>query len=259
MRDKTQYGNLLRQAYKQNFLKKDQWKPIYNMQKQSGHVFWSYEHNGMQWIQGKADIINLMIDLNDFDAYLEIGGRPWSGKSTYNKIKCQYKDSVDICEVNMNKLNLPEGINHYVMRSDDFFDQYGSSKKYDLIFIDGWHEHQQVKREIEYSLKCLNDGGLIILHDMVPPTRDLEADFTCAGTCWRAFADYRKNPNLKMDVLVPPWGTEDCLGFIQKGTQEIFDKEIEYTYEFFIENIESLMNLIDLDIFYKEYILPKSS
>ena len=157
----------------------------------------------------------------------------------------------------MSTVKLDKGANHYVMTSDKFFEIHGDSKKYDIIFIDGWHEHQQVKREIEASLKCLNENGIIVLHDMVPLTRDLEKDFRRTGTCWRAFAEFRKNPDLKMDVLVPPWGTEDCLGFIQKGSQNTFNKKIDYNYEFLLENIEDLMSLIDLDVFYKEYIIPK--
>lgn len=41
---------------------------------------------------------------------------------------------------------------------------------------------------------------------------------------------------------------------LKKGSQEIFEKDIEYSYEFLIENVENLMNLIDLDVFYDEYI-----
>ena len=40
--------------------------------------------------------------------------------------------------------------------------------KLDLIFIDGYHEAEQVKRDFENSLRCLNDGGFIVIHDTLP-------------------------------------------------------------------------------------------
>ena len=255
MRDKTQYGKLLRTAYNSGFTGLEQWRPIYQQQKQNGHVYWSYDHQGRSWIEDKSDIMNILIKLNGYTSYLEIGGQPFAGKnSTYHKVLCKIKDSVDLEGDSFDNSTLPPGHKHYAMSSDDFFNQLSNDTKYDIIFIDAWHEHQQVLRDISNSLNFLSENGIIVLHDMVPLTRDLEKDFKRTGTCWRAFADLRKNKNLKMNTLVPPWGTEDCLGFISLGTQTIFEKDVIYDYEFLLENIEDLMSLIDLDSFYKEYI-----
>lgn len=50
--------------------------------------------------------------------------------------------------------------------SDDFFKE--NKETFDLIFIDGMHECEQVKRDILNSWGCLNDKGVIIVHDCNP-------------------------------------------------------------------------------------------
>lgn len=42
------------------------------------------------------------------------------------------------------------------------------SMKFDLIFIDGLHHADQVERDFNNALACLNDGGRIIIHDTLP-------------------------------------------------------------------------------------------
>jgi predicted O-methyltransferase YrrM len=50
--------------------------------------------------------------------------------------------------------------------SDNFFKM--NNKKFDIIFIDGLHEYDQVKKDINNSLLFLNDDGVIFLHDCMP-------------------------------------------------------------------------------------------
>jgi predicted O-methyltransferase YrrM len=55
--------------------------------------------------------------------------------------------------------------------SDSFFQ---SNKDYfDLFFIDGDHTALQVFKDIENSLKWLNDNGCIVLHDICPLKKNL--------------------------------------------------------------------------------------
>ena len=259
-KDMTSYGELLRIASKQNLHTVDDWKPIINEQRNNAHKFWSFFHGGRQWAEDKANIMNGLIKLNSYQKYLEIGGQPFNGeRSTYYKVDCKFKDSIDPQPLKSNQ-PMPENCQHFSMTSDDFFKNHGGEKKYDIIFIDGFHEHQQVYRDIKNSLDCLNDEGIIVLHDMIPITRDLEKSPRRTGDGWRAFADFRKLKGYKMHVLVPPWGTEDCLGFISKipeSESDVFEKDIVYDYDFLLENVEDLMNTIDLNTFYNLYITEK--
>ena len=50
--------------------------------------------------------------------------------------------------------------------SDNFFKK--NNAKFDIIFIDGLHEYDQVKKDINNSLIFLNDNGVIFLHDCMP-------------------------------------------------------------------------------------------
>jgi len=254
--DKTCFGQLLRSA-RNVHTGVDDWKPVFALQRNNAMAVWQEYHQNRVWLEDKEAVINKFIDLHKCKSYLEIGGQPFAGeRSTYYKVNCEKKDSVDPDPNIPEDVELPNGSTHYKLTSDDFFESIEDTEKlYDIVFIDGWHEHGQVLRDINGALNHLTDNGTIILHDMVPLTRDLEKDPHRTGCCWRAFADLRATrKDLDMSILVPPWGSEDSLGIIRKGSQKLFDKELEYNFDFFLDNIEDLMNLIDLDTFYKKYI-----
>lgn len=52
------------------------------------------------------------------------------------------------------------------MTSDQFFSS--NTDCFDLIFLDGLHTYEQVRKDILNALNCLNQGGAIVLHDMLP-------------------------------------------------------------------------------------------
>jgi hypothetical protein len=107
----------------------------------------------------RTDIINRIIEKYGFSDYLEIGVR--QVEENFNKILAKNKDGVDPFPISEVK---------YKMTSDDFFSKYGSEKKYDLIFVDGLHTHEQSYIDVINSMNCLNQGGVIVMHDCNPPT-----------------------------------------------------------------------------------------
>ena len=102
-------------------------------------------------------LVNHFIALRDFNSYLEIGVRNKS--DMYDKILTSHKASVDPD---------PNAKAEFQMISDEYFTNYDET--FDIIFIDGLHEGEQVKRDISNSLKILNPGGVTLLHDLNPPT-----------------------------------------------------------------------------------------
>ena len=50
------------------------------------------------------------------------------------------------------------------MRSEDFF--AACDRTYGYIYIDGNHSYEGVRRDLESACRCLDDGGLIALHDV---------------------------------------------------------------------------------------------
>lgn len=94
----------------------------------------------------RTDIIQRLIDER---GYLEIGV---FRKENFNKIRCEHKVS--------------EAHADFCTTSDEFFKL--TTTQFDIIFIDGLHEHNQVWRDIQNSLKHLNEGGVIVMHDCMP-------------------------------------------------------------------------------------------
>ena len=100
----------------------------------------------------RFDIINKIIKKKKFESYLEIGCQ---SDVNFSKIIIKNKIGVD-----------PQTGGTHRMTSDDFFKQNKST--FDLIFIDGLHVYEQVLKDIENSLKVLNENGVILIHDCLP-------------------------------------------------------------------------------------------
>ena len=100
----------------------------------------------------RSHIINELISLKKYNSFLEIG---CDKNVNFSNVLISKKIGVD-----------PNSGGTHKMTSDDFFRD--NKEKFDLIFIDGLHETNQVDRDIENSLKFINKGGTILLHDCLP-------------------------------------------------------------------------------------------
>ena len=104
----------------------------------------------------RTDLINHLINKHGLRRYLEIGLQ--NAEINFDKIQCGDKTSVDPDS----KANAS-----HCMTSDVFF-KLKNDKPYDLIFIDGLHTAEQVKKDFENALKVLSPDGFIVLHDCNP-------------------------------------------------------------------------------------------
>lgn len=80
-----------------------------------------------------------------------------------------YKDSVNqkIEEIEFSRDFLREHIKEVEFYNSDsrkFLDQ--CTRKYDVIFIDGDHSYEGVKRDFDGSINLINPGGLMVFHDI---------------------------------------------------------------------------------------------
>lgn len=110
-----------------------------------------------------TQLLNALIDKYGLKSYLEIGVQ--NPANNFDKVNVTGKVGVDPC------LFVKEdtaGNRFYSMSSDDFFSAQCGLTKFDLIFIDGLHHADQVKRDFENSLRCLSDNGFIVIHDVLP-------------------------------------------------------------------------------------------
>ena len=99
----------------------------------------------------------------------------------------------------------------YKMSSDRYFAEYPA--RYDIIFIDGLHEHNQVYRDIIHSLHHLNHDGVIVLHDCCPESEYMQRHCTesqqgtiWTGDVWKAFVKARADLPYEMYVVNVDYG-----------------------------------------------------
>lgn len=133
-----------------------------------------------------TDIINYLVEKNNFKSYLEIGV---GNGENFNNINIQYKEC---CDITNEHLAYDISIN-YIMTSNEMFDNMHISKKFDLIFIDGLHLEKQVDKDIINSLKHLKKNGLILIHDILPGNEkgsinyfDVEYNSCWSGTVYKS-------------------------------------------------------------------------
>ena len=129
----------------------------------------------------RYDTINQVIQNVGAKSYLEIG---FQRGINFALIDCKNKLAVD-----------PNPSSHHpsclVLDSDSFFET--NDQKFDVIFIDGLHVYEQVKRDFENSVQALNKGGAICLHDMSPKNSEYARSFADGGQwngdCYKLVVD----------------------------------------------------------------------
>ena len=115
-------------------------------------------------ITNHTELLNALAEKYSLNNYLEIGVN--NPHNNFYKIKCSNKTGVD-----------PQSSGNGVrsMTSDDYFAAIENNDPkpiFDLIFIDGLHHADQVKRDFENSLRYLSDTGYIVIHDVLPENEE---------------------------------------------------------------------------------------
>jgi hypothetical protein len=194
----------------------------------------------MRW-----DIINYLADNNKYKTYLEIGVQDYY--SNCDKIKVEYKYAVDPA---------PKNKCDFIGTSDEFFAQHDVNSKFDLIFIDGLHQSDQVLKDINNSLAVLSDGGTIVVHDCLPEAEyqqvreDNNREWT--GDVWKAVAILKgTREDLDIKVVDHDWG---C-GIIRRGSQELnkYKTLEDLNWKIFEYSKNSLMGVISPEEFVNKY------
>ena len=106
----------------------------------------------------RFDLINHFIGERGFRSFLEIGT---ANGETFRAVNCERKVSVDPSE--------STGAT-FVMTSDEFFAR--NREKFDIVFVDGFHENEQAYRDVKNALRFRNRNGVIVMHDCHPFSED---------------------------------------------------------------------------------------
>jgi SAM-dependent methyltransferase len=129
-------------------------------------------------------LIQHIIDKYSFSNYLEIG---CDKNQTFSKINILNKVGVD-----------PVSGGTIRDTSDNFFNN--NFNKFDIIFIDGLHHYNQISKDIQNSLKILNNDGFILIHDCLPRTMAHQAvpryRGSWNGDVWKSIVKLRTDKDL---------------------------------------------------------------
>lgn len=187
------------------------------------------------------DIVKFFEKKFNYQSYLEIG---CANDDTFKRIECPIKVGVD-----------PNRGGTIRTTSDDFFRK--NTEKFDLIFIDGLHLHEQVIRDINNSLIFLNENGIILVHDCNPDkiAHQYRHQITGIwnGDVWKAICWFRQRKDLNIYV------TQECsgVGIIRKQPNEnilvLKTKIKNITWSYFVNNRDKLLNLKKWEDIKKDY------
>ena len=186
--------------------------------------------------KNRLDIVQDIINNKNYKKYLEIG---CFNDDLFNHIKCELKVGVD-----------PISGGTVRLKSDEFFKI--NKESFDCIFIDGLHIYHQVKRDIENSLKFLNNNGVILIHDCLPNNFYEQAvprcQWTWNGDVWKAIVECRNNKNLDVYTCYADYG----IGVVfNRPNRNLLDyKKKNYSklkFEEYHRDPYKLMNIIEYD------------
>ena len=186
--------------------------------------------------KNRLEIVQNILNLKKYKSYLEIGTFK---NDLFNHVQCNVKVGVD-----------PVSGGNIRKTSDAFFLE--NNQKFDLIFIDGLHHYEQVKRDIFNSLKFLNNKGIILLHDCLPRNYYYQAvprsQINWNGDTWKAFLEIRNQTIYDTYCC----NADEGIGVILKRDNlNPLNMNIESFHNFnfnkFATNYEKYLNLIEYE------------
>ena len=201
-----------------------------------GKLNYNFPLNYYRW-----DLIEYLIRKNNYSDYLEIG---CDQDQLFSKVKIKNKTGVD-----------PSSGGSVRKNSDDFFKD--NKDKFDIVFIDGLHIYDQVKRDVLNSVDCLKENGIILVHDCMPDNMSKQAvpryRMIWNGDVWKAIVDLRQKENLEIFTCAIDQG----IGIIKKNKNSSIlkiEKSInKLKFEDYYNNYKEYLRVISLEEFKKMF------
>tara|TARA_B100001063_G_scaffold240579_1_gene265798 strand:+ start:1088 stop:1765 length:678 start_codon:yes stop_codon:yes gene_type:complete len=185
----------------------------------------------------RIDLVNYLIKKNNYSEYLEIG---CDDDQLFSKVKIKNKYGVD-----------PVSGGNIRKTSDEFFLE--NKQKFDIVFIDGLHIYNQVKKDILNSINFLKFDGIVLVHDCLPDSVGKQAvpryEMHWNGDVWKAIVDLRQNKDLNIFTCEIDQG----IGIIKKSENTSIlkiDKPIDkLKFKDYFENYKTYLRVISLQKF----------
>ena len=205
----------------------------------------------------RTDLLNHLIKKHGLKSYLEIGLQDAS--QNFDKIECERKVSVDPD---------PNAKATYCMTSDIFFKttSYGLieittkdsdikpeyiDNRFNLIFIDGLHTAEQVKKDFENALEILSPNGFIVLHDCNPEKEEHTIVPRPKPTGHWNGDVYKFAGRLSSFEFFHTVDIDNGCGVFMNVDGGIFPIRHEFDWQYFDKNRKELLNLISWEDFIK--------
>ena len=194
-------------------------------------VSFNFPKNIFRW-----DLIQHIIDKYNYTTYLEIG---CDKDQSFFKIKIDKKIGID-----------PVSGGTIRDTSDNFFKT--NKDKFDIIFIDGLHHYEQVIKDINNSLKILNNNGHILVHDCLPRSIAHQAipryRGSWNGDVWKSIVELRTKKDLEVFTCEIDFG----VGIIRKknNLKPIIIKTNDFKklkFKDYYNNNKEFMNIISFE------------
>lgn len=191
--------------------------------------------------ESRLELINFLCSASNATSYLEIG---CNTDEVFANVNCPHKIGVD-----------PASGGTHRMTSDEFFEQ--NTETFDVIFIDGLHYYDQVKKDYVNSMRFLKQNGFIAFHDMLPfqerwtvvPVPENLKEYGCwTGDVWRMSFDLIQESEIQFNLLMMDMG---C-GVVTRKSQQPKIVFPENSWKFYTNNFH-LLPLTAYDQFVKMY------
>jgi hypothetical protein len=184
----------------------------------------------------RYEIIQEIIIRKKYKNYLEIG---CDKDQLFSKIKIEKKIGID-----------PVSGGTIRDTSDNFFKN--NLIKFDIVFIDGLHEYDQVKKDIENSLQSLNNNGVIFLHDCIPQSYLHQAvpraQGSWNGDVWKNIVESRTRSEIDTYVILADEGIGMILKRPNRNLLNISIKNFQsLRYRDYYYNYKNYLNIISAD------------
>lgn len=177
-----------------------------------------------------SELLNFIAKKINAEKYLEVG--IFNPAHNFNLIDVPYKKSVDPD---------PNAKAIFLGTSDDFF--ASNTETFDLCWIDGLHHAEQVKKDIINAWDCLNENGIIVIHDSNPHSEPL----TCIprGRQREWTGDVYKTI---CQIASPKFTVDFDYGCcVIKKSDKLEWNDLNITWDYFNENRKELLNLVSVE------------
>lgn len=195
-----------------------------------------------------ATVLRVIAEARAVQRYLEIGSG--GAEPSYHQIKCPVKHRIDVRNMGSSHSNAVGR----AQSSDDFFaglaHESAQSPLYDLIFVDGLHHAEQVKRDICDALHWCAVGGTVVVHDCWPNRQEHTArephPVAWLGDVWKGVVQIaEENPELDFRT----WPGDHGVCVMRRGAEgsplQPYREKDYYTWEFYLQYRYQLLREVD--------------